>query len=1006
MRSLRWGAAIVLAVAACRDAPLFAADDAPHSTNTQPETIPFTTPEQALAELKLPRGFTATLFAAEPMVRQPISMAFDERGRLWVAECDSYSDSTEKFSNAAKDRIVVFADRDGDGKADERKVFWDGGRRLTSAVPGLGGIWALDAPRLLFFPDANRDDAPDGPPEVVLDGFDDQAVRHNIVNGLLWGPDGWLYGRHGILATSLVGAPGTHKEKRVAINCGVWRYHPVRKTFEVVAYGTTNPWGMDFNEHGEMFLINTVIGHLWHVVPGAHFQRMYGSDFDPYLYRLLPQTADHFHWDTAEAWSDIRKIGVSPTTDKAGGGHAHCGLMIYQGDNWPENLRGKLFTVNLHGRRINCDMLVRKGCGYVGEHDADLFSTTDPWFRGIELVYGPDGGVYLADWSDIGECHENDGIHRTSGRIFKITSGEPKIAAKSLDLSNESDEQLVARLKSENEWFVRQARIELQARSMRPQRRLWHGPKLVEDFYRAADSPRVKVAALGTLAAIGATSAPWLEKDLQNSATLDEHTRSWLVRLLAEADGPGAATTLSQVARAEKSGLVRLYLASGLQKLPIADRFAVAEELVQHSEDADDPWQPLMIWYGVRDCIPADPRRSVALAGASKIPLVREFIIRRVMQDSPAGRDAVAKLALSLDGPDRVTILRGMVDGLRGVRRIDPPAGWSDVVKATESAANSETAQLVAELGAVFGDGRALDELRHTATSHDADAATRSSSIRSLVEARADGLDVLLTGLLTDSDVVVEAIRGLAAIDAKSTPEKLLTTYGQMSADGRFESIVALASRPEWASILLKATHDGVIAHADVPPFQVRQILTFGKPELSDEVRRQWPDLQQSAGARQERMAQWRSALKPEVLQSANLPHGRALFASNCAKCHKLFGEGAATGPDLTGSQRSNLNFLLENIVDPSLTVAASYRMSIVATTDGRVLNGVVSDRTDKTLQLQTPTERLTLPLDEIEEIKDTNLSLMPEGQLDVLSPDDVRDLVGYLMSPSQVAEQ
>jgi putative membrane-bound dehydrogenase-like protein len=190
-------------------------------------------------------------------------------------------------------------------------------------------------------------------------------------------------------------------------------------------HGMTNSWGLDFNEHGEMFAINTVIGHLWHVVPGAHVKRMYGTDLNPHCYALIEQTADHVHWDTGESWGDVRK-GVTDKTSAAGGGHAHIGLMIYQGDNWPAGYRGKLFTLNLHGQRINCDSLVRQGCGYSARHGSDMCFVADPWYRGMDLITGPDGGVYINDWSDTGECHDHDGVHRHSGRIYKLTYGKPK----------------------------------------------------------------------------------------------------------------------------------------------------------------------------------------------------------------------------------------------------------------------------------------------------------------------------------------------------------------------------------------------------------------------------------------------------------------------------------------------------------------------------------------------------------------------------------------------------
>jgi putative membrane-bound dehydrogenase-like protein len=231
-----------------------------------------------------------------------------------------------------RDRIVVFEDGDNDGRFDKRTVFWDGAERLTSVEVGLGGVWALALPNLYFIPDADGDAVPDGPPQVVLDGFEYVAGRHTVANGVRWGPDGWLYGRHGIQSTSRIGPPGTPAEQRTAMNVGIWRYHPTRRVTEVVASGTTNPWGMDWDAHGEPFFINTVIGHLWHVIPGAHYRRMYGDDPTPHMYEVIEQTADHVHWGTGENWTDVRK-GVTDVTSAAGGGHAHTGLLIYQAVN-------------------------------------------------------------------------------------------------------------------------------------------------------------------------------------------------------------------------------------------------------------------------------------------------------------------------------------------------------------------------------------------------------------------------------------------------------------------------------------------------------------------------------------------------------------------------------------------------------------------------------------------------------------------------------------------------
>ncbi|PYL01708.1 MAG: hypothetical protein DME19_00710 [Verrucomicrobia bacterium] len=385
---------------------------------------------EAARSFDLPKGFRVSVFAAEPDVRQPIAMAFDTRGRLWVAENYTYAEAKVNFATNLNDRILVFEDADGDGRFDKRTVFWDQAKILTSVLPADGGVFAMCPPQLLFIPDRNGDDVPDGEPEVLLDGFTTTTGnRHTFANGLKWGPDGWLWGRVGISSQARIGRPGTSDDERVVMNGGIWRYHPRRRVVEAVCHGTTNPWGLDWNEVGEPFFINTVIGHLWHAIPGAHFKRMHGEDVNPHSYELIDQHADHYHFDTGKGWGASRaQTDGSPATasDELGGGHAHAGLMIYQGQNWPERWRGRLFTLNFHGRRVNQERLERSGSGYVARHEPDFLRVGDPWFRGLDLLPGPDGGVFISDWSDTGECHDHDGVHRASGRIYKVTFGEPK----------------------------------------------------------------------------------------------------------------------------------------------------------------------------------------------------------------------------------------------------------------------------------------------------------------------------------------------------------------------------------------------------------------------------------------------------------------------------------------------------------------------------------------------------------------------------------------------------
>ena len=604
--------------------------------NTQEITTPLTKPVDVVKGISLPEGLRVQLSASEPDVRQPIAMAWDSRGRLWVAECYTYAESRVNFDLRLKDRILIFEDSDNDGVFDKRTVFWDQASQLSSIAIGFGGVWAACAPNILFIPDRDGDDVPDAAPEVVLDGFDNDRVRHNIVNGLKWGPDGWLYGRHGILASSEVGVPGTPREQRTRINCSLFRYHPLTRRFDVVCHGTTNSWGHDWDEHGQLFFINSVIGHLWHALPGARYRRMYGNHFDKFLYELIPQTGDHFHWDQGnEHWADLKKKGMTSPTDAAGGGHAHCGMMIYGADNWPEEYRGQVFTLNLHGRRINRDTLSRQGAGYVGRHANDLMRTRDLWFRGIDLGYGPDGGVFVLDWSDIGECHESDGIHRTSGRIFKITHGKPKPLTG--DLAKRSSLELAKLQTHPNEWHARMARRVLQERAAAGVA-LGQARKDLFELYSGSESVPHRLRALWALYITGGLEEAWL---LEQTHDESEPVRVWAIKLLTD-DGRVSEPALGrfvEMAGSDLAGLVQLHLASTLRLLPLAKRWALAKPMVSHRVFADDPVLPLMIWYGINPAVGADRAEAVQLLAQCQIPKVRQFIARRLAVDpAPDGR--------------------------------------------------------------------------------------------------------------------------------------------------------------------------------------------------------------------------------------------------------------------------------------------------------------------------------------------------------------------------------
>jgi len=981
----------------------------PQPADTQPETIPRTPADQALEKVRLPEGFRATLFASEPDVRQPIAITTDERGRVWVAENYSYAESAVNFDRQQRDRIVILEDANGDGQQDSRKVFWDEGHLLTSVEVGFGGVFALCAPNLLFIPDLDRDDIPDGPPVVLLDGFDDGPVRHNIVNGLKWGPDGWLYGRHGILATSNVGPPGSTPSQRLRLNCGIWRYEPISRRFEIVAHGTTNPWGHDWNDHGELFFINTVIGHLWHVIPGAHFRRMYGSDFNPRTYQLIEQTADHFHWDTREAWSDIRK-GITDTTSAAGGGHAHSGLLLYQGDNWPAEYRDSVLTVNLHGRRLNRDVLERDAAGYTARHRPDLVFFDDPWFRGIDLITGPDGGVLVADWSDIGECHENDGVHRDSGRIFRITHATPSAPPVGRDLGGLESHELAELCLEQNDWPVRQARRLLRERAMRGDQNLGSTTtRLREIFHSHRDGTR-RLRAMWALWGMGAWQPAELRAILQDP---DEHIAAWAVRFLVDAPPTDETVdALIRLAESTQGGLTLLHLAGALQRLNPADRMRLATPLARHGEFASDRAFPLMIWYGIEPVLPGPSADNwMGLLRESRIPLVARLVARRLTEEvdtRPELLDSLLALWLmtgaeGLTAESQSEVLAGVTDGLRGRRQAPPPRRWDDVVAAVMGQSNAPLQDRVRELSVVFGDGRAADELKTLVKTTGADPASRRQALTALAESRVEGLAELALSQLSDRAVDAAAMRALLVVEHPETGPRIVGIYPRLDPETRQTAVETLAARPATARALLNAVAAGQIPRGDVSAYHARQIRSLGDTELATKLAEVWGETRETPAEKQALLQRHKEQLTPAALAAANLPNGRVVFNKVCATCHVLYGQGRNAGPDLTGGNRRNLEYLLENLVDPGGSVAADFRLSVLELSDGRVINGVVVERNAGTCVVQTATEKVTLPLSEVVEIRQTDQSLMPEGLLTNLSETEIRDLVGYLQSAAQV---
>jgi putative membrane-bound dehydrogenase-like protein len=332
--------------------------------------------------------------------------------------------------------LVILEDTEGDGRFETRTVFIEGLNLVSGFELGYGGVWVGAAPELLFIPDHDRDDRPDGPPKVLLDGFGYQDT-HECLNSFLWGPDGWLYGIQGVFNLAHIGKPGSPDDQRQELRAGVWRYHPTRHQFEIFAHGGSNPWGLDFDAQGQLFMTHCRSywgkGATTHVIQGGHFWNQANANYAPFIVADPPSTFPGFrNYLLASARYDHGAGGAGlPGSDAIYGGHSHVGTLIYQGDNWPEEYRGRLFTHNLHGHQINQQVNRPWGSGFDTVHAGrDLFFCTDPKYIDPNAVIGTDFQVATFDLTS-GDVVSGLVLQETSSAVTIRTTTEEQVLAKS-----------------------------------------------------------------------------------------------------------------------------------------------------------------------------------------------------------------------------------------------------------------------------------------------------------------------------------------------------------------------------------------------------------------------------------------------------------------------------------------------------------------------------------------------------------------------------------------------
>jgi putative heme-binding domain-containing protein len=804
-----------------------------------------------------------------------------------------------------------------------------------------------------------------------------------------------------VFTHSRVGKPGTPDDQRVPINAGVWRYHPTKKTFEVFAEGTSNPWGIDFDEHGQLIGEACVVPHLWHFVQGGRFQRQAGEFFDPYTYDDIKQSADHVHYAGVNG-----PHAGNGRSDSAGGGHAHAGLMVYQGSAWPHEYHGKIFIGNIHGNRINMDVPEYVGSGFVGHHAPDPINFNDRWSQVVNFRSGPDGNVYFIDWYDAQQCHVPDPTKqdRGNGRIFKISYGDTDKKGPAPDLSKKSDRELFELQATGDEWNARTSRRLLQERAATG--RL--DPKAI-DVLSQVNVPNASEAhvlrGLWSSHVTGLLSpkdALWLLK--AGEAANMPYLSAWVIQLLSESGSPAShLDEFVRLAEKSKSPIVRLYLASAMQRLPTDQRWEVMSALVAHSEDATDHNLPLMYWYAAEPLAAVDADRAMKLALGAKTPQFLAFMTRRIAAlggDKPVEliTDTLGK---TTDDTRRLEILRGLAAAFAGQRDLGTPKGWDEVARSLNASKDAEVRSLSQTLSVMFGSRAATEKMRKTLADSAAPQVDRVAALDALVRAKDAKAVPVLQGLLDDEALRGPAIRGLATFDDAKTPERILKVYKNLPLIERRDALNTLASRPAYAQALFAAVDSKQIPTGDVTADLVRQLRNLGDKAIDVRVAKAFQTTHQTPEEKLKQIAAVKAMLTSGP--KGDPSKGRAVFAKTCAQCHTLFDAGGNVGPNITGANRADLDYLLLNILDPNAVIPAEYRTSVIQTADGRVLSGIIKKQDANALTLVTANETVVLTRKDVRKMRSQDVSMMPEGLIDQLPEGDRRDLIAYLQSPKQV---
>lgn len=959
-----------------------------------------------LQQMFVPPGFSVQAIAAEPRVHQPMAFTFDGKGRLWVVEGHCYPE--RRPEGQGLDRVLVFSDEDGNGTFESRQVFYEGLNLVSAMEVGHGGVWIGAAPHLLFIPDHEGDLKVDGPPTVLLDGFG-FADTHETLNNFCWGPDGWLYGNQGVFNQSYVARPGSREEDRVYFAAGVFRYHPTRHQFEVFAHGGSNQWGLDFDQHGQLFMTHCRSywggGPTTHVMPGGHYWNQVNSGYADFIspQNLDVQPAMKNYLMASARYGHGEGGAGKPGTNAVYGGHSHVGTMLYLGDNWPAEYQNQLFTHNLHGHQMNRQINLREHGGYHTVHaGSDMLFCADQQYIGVDLKYGPDGAVYISDWYDPRHCH-NPNVEqweRGNGRLYRMQFDATYRPVR-VDLPSCTDLQLANLQRHRNEWFARMSAQEL---SHRAQRRALDPAALqfLNQWFSTDPDARLRLRCLWCLFRAGGLDEQLLTVALRDP---DEYVRAWAVRLAgdgAKPDSPSNSLAYWQplwlLAQTETSLLVKRELASVAQRLPPAEAWKLLEILAGQSENATDPGLVSLLWFATGQRMRDDIGAGLRSGEQCEVPVLRDYVVWFAAKKSELGRNSLIQSLASANDKEKYRQLRLLQHAVQGLGNVPMPDVWSLVSDQLYDSPKNEIRETAAAIGAMFRDPKLF--ARYWARLDVVTSNADRTALLKVLQQDAGSKELPRLLVLLDDPAVAPAVMPLLRrYEDPAIAHALLSRLTMWEPATRALAIELLTARPAWAAILLDAVDDAKIDRHLMTAYHVRQMISLGNLELNARLEATWGRVGMSSEQLKEQIRQIVQLYETAPLWAYDAGAGQQLFQQHCANCHQESPESASLAPALAGSGAKGVAYLVENIVDPNAVVGRDFQARLILTTEGRVVTGLVMEETPTAVTVRTATTTETIATAEIEQIRVSDQSFMPGGLLENLAERQKIELLKYLMS-------